>query len=165
MRDSSKKQQAFAVFEQMKDLRGYPYGAKAVERAIAALLKASDGDVDRLAQAVAHFRGQEDPHVPTASEVRQYLYVEMQQLQASERLRVLKGQSRCEKCGNDGRYVKEGWIKNPLKPAIPPNVERKRPGRPQGRRWGSWVEFCECAIGQIRKNLWISLKQKQERAV
>ena len=155
MADKIEVEKGFVLLESMSNLRGYPYGKKQMSATVHALLKAADGNIELLGEALQYFRTEVDePHVPLASEVRTYLYVEMARLDASTRIKVLKSNGEpCEKCGGDGRYIAEGWKRCPLRPRVMADKERGRPGRSQGKRWTSWVEYCGCAIGKIRKNL------------
>lgn len=153
MAKSEAVQQAFNILEGMKNLRGYPYGKDAVHRLVQALLKASDNDVEKLSVALDHFQSIENPCVPTANQVRNFIHIEMRQMDAKDRLAALRDEGVCEKCENEGRYIREGWKKDPLRPGKPADLEHGRPAVPPGKRWTSWVEFCHCGIGKIRANL------------
>lgn len=107
---------------------------------------------------------------PTPHEIKEFAASQDWFAPATSRLKELHEKNAanpCQKCDNDGRVVKEGWIKDPLNPghpACPADPEHNMPAipaKPAGRRWSSWVEYCHCGIGQVLKNLQQSAARKE----
>jgi hypothetical protein len=118
----------------------FPRNKPAIEE-IAANLIRHCRTPEHVTEAVTYFLGLDEPHMPTASELKGWAYQALVSAPRSEKVKLLREKhsgAPCDTCKGDGQYSASGQM-----PIRDPETREQK-----GSRYVEWVAFCKCPVGQ-----------------